>query len=431
MATVDKGNFNKKNEASVGTLSDGTTFSGLSKVQPVKVTFGNSSSSSDVGFAEFTITISSRSELVVTEAGSSTVLPYEVEKFDGTGTAWLWVYGNWDSDGSNQIRILAGGGDGTDYGYDPSTNTSVENPWEQTGINAELVYHFSGNLLDSSGNNRDGASNGGPTSGQSYSSSIGEGYSFDGNDDFVDSNYTGESSDQTVVTNSQKNSSTNGNNANILNNYDGNNNLGFAVAPSEFNNYIRFAGYSSINDDLTYSDIGNEYITVLSFDDSADTTNIRAYGGESSEDNTLTLNAPNSGDSGVTLKVGGKPTGNGTQYFGGIISEIRHYSDEKESTWRQAEIDANPLGGLSFFSFNGEQDITVSLTGNVTVDGANQQNVEVVVYNKSQDVLEGLTTTDSNSDFSIGVSGKTDEYYLGYFYDDGATFYASGETTNP
>lgn len=75
---------------------------------------------------------------------------------------------------------------------------------------------------------------------------------------------------------------------------------------------------------------------------------------------------------------------------------------------------------------------TVTIQGNVTVNGSATSGIQVVVYNKSTGSLEGVTTTDSNSDWSVDVSGSsTDEYYVAYYYDDGSTFYSSAETTNP
>ena len=137
-ASVDIGNWEEVNTANVSTLSDGSSFTGLAKVQPVKVTWDNAESSPGSGDAECTVDISSRDELVFTDTNGETV-PYELEEFDtSANVAWGWVYRGWDSDGSDQLTIGCGGGDGADY----SMSGTGANPWGQTGVNVEMVQHL-------------------------------------------------------------------------------------------------------------------------------------------------------------------------------------------------------------------------------------------------------------------------------------------------
>lgn len=123
---VDIGDWDEYNEGAVVDDSSGAT--GIERTVHVIVTWDNSSLGSGQGDAEFSVTsLSNQSELVVTQGDKSTVRDYEVIVFDDSNKkAILAVHGPWDRDGSNQIVVGCGAGDGTDYSMDGSG----ANPWE-------------------------------------------------------------------------------------------------------------------------------------------------------------------------------------------------------------------------------------------------------------------------------------------------------------
>jgi hypothetical protein len=59
-----------------------------------------------------------------------------------------------------------------------------------------------------------------------------------------------------------------------------------------------------------------------------------------------------------------------------------------------------------------------TISGTVTLGGAGQQNVTVLVINSDTDSLVTTTTTDSNGDYSVDVPANT-TYHLAVQYDDG------------
>lgn len=77
-----------------------------------------------------------------------------------------------------------------------------------------------------------------------------------------------------------------------------------------------------------------------------------------------------------------------------------------------------------------EQTGGVTLSGNVKVNSSNVENAEVLVYNKTTSSFVGKTSSDSNGDWSLTVSGGSDTYAVSYFYDDGTTYWASAEQTD-
>jgi len=73
VATINITNWDEKNTASVGTLSDGSSFTGLNKVQPIKITEGTGSGTGDAQFSSSTWSnISDASDIVVTESDETT-----------------------------------------------------------------------------------------------------------------------------------------------------------------------------------------------------------------------------------------------------------------------------------------------------------------------------------------------------------------------
>lgn len=435
MATVDRANWDEKNTATTQTLSDSTSVSGLQKVQPIKIVEGTTSGTGDVAFSSSTWdNITNASDIVVLESDESTTRAYEIESLDTTAReAWIWVYGSWNS-GSTEMVVAAGTGDGTDY----STGGTGANPWSQTGINAGMVQHFNesnyptNDALDSTSNGNDASITGGTSTGGDLNGSL----NLDGSDDngVVTASSTINPANITLVAYTEyTGTKTKFNSLARAENEGGALEQGYLI---QFDNsgdeIIQAQVHDGSSKGQAFDSTGfptNEKVSVGFTYDGADLVLYRdgePAGISSSVSGNISYTSPQD------LAIGSVQPNRGTgNLWEGLIEEMRVFTEAKNQEWWLAEYDASPKGGQTFFSWSGPEPTTDPLSGNVTVEGANQANVEVVVYNKTQDFLEGLTTTDSNSDFSIPISKETDEYYVGYFYDDGTTFYASGETTNP
>lgn len=462
MATVDIGNWSEKNTASIGNLSDGTSFTGLNKVQPIIITWGNSSPGTGTGDCEFSdsVTVDNNLDLVVTESDESTTRPYEVQQIDTTNNvAVVWVYGNWNSDGSDQVVVGAGGdGDGTDY----SSGGAGNNPWGSTGINAIFVHHLqeSGSgegsndsiYKDSTANGYDGDDE---VSATGQGGQFADGQEFDGSDDFIDLGDIAETDgiSSLTVANYAKHDASGSNEAYVGKNEGGNPSSTSSWAIRKTNTEdIRVDLYDSNGDVVSINgstsiSTSTWYHTAFIFDGS----NLDLYidgNADGATSASITIQ-----DTTTNVNIG-RRTSN-TNHMNGEIDAVRVFSDAKTSTWMQADFDSSPKKGQVFFSWGGATTVTSvteksvtgtfdaaiksldsSLTatvdtatthrqnGNVQLDGSNVQGAEVHVYNVTQQVNIGHDQTDSNGDYSIDPSNVTDivsgdKLMIATYYEDG------------
>lgn len=86
------------------------------------------------------------------------------------------------------------------------------------------------------------------------------------------------------------------------------------------------------------------------------------------------------------------------------------------------------IGASAEASASGSIVATDRLTGTVDVDGSTVSGVDVNVVDKTNSVLYEATTN-SEGEWVVDTSSGS-VYQVGYFYDDGSTFYADGEETD-
>lgn len=451
MATVDITIWDEKNTASVGTLSDSSSFTGLQKVQVIKVTEGTGSGTGDAQFSSSTWNnISSNNDIVVTESDESTTRAYEIQELNTTNNvAWIWVYGSWDSDDSDQVVIGAGTGDGTDY----SVDGVGDNPWEQSGVNAGAAWLFqetSGSYVDSTANNNDSATEN--VTSRTASGQFGNAPEFDGTDDEVkvthDSTINPSSDGDLTVVGFAKASSIN-DWATVAEKRNTNDSQGWTL---DFDN-----NDSSFNGNEFYCEIwdGSDKLAKASSTTQSTGTWFHLGMVVDTANDSLNIVVDGSYDNGSSRTTGTFSWSDGISYsnddlfigeddeFGeqhtGEVDALRIYPGESKSeNWIQADYDASPEGGQVFFSWSGptttgtEKSVTTThdaaiihrQNGVVDLDGSTVQGAEVDVYNITQGKNIGHDTTDSNGNYSIDPSNvgdiaSGDKLMISVYYEQG------------
>jgi len=361
MATISKTDWSELNKATVGTLSDGSSFTGLKKVQPVRVRWNVNSPSLGKGDAEFSssVSVSDRTDFVVTESDESTTKPYQIPFFDTSNNeAWFWVYGEWDSDGSEQIIILAGGGDGTNYAWNGphSSSGTGNNPWSQTGVNALGIYHLGdigdGTADDSSGNNNDGTVNGA----SSVTGTFGSAADFnDANTDNIDLPSLG----------------TDGTGPFTMVSWDNPDDTGFANIVGTRDTFVFWNGAGGSGEvSLRLYDGSGHEIFGSSTTTGAWRNLIGLYDGSTMEffedgDSQGTDSAGTNTDP-DSWAVGGEIV-DGDKYLDGQVDMVKIFDEVKGSKWAQAEYDASPKGGQTFFNWSGPETTSTEVTATPTL----------------------------------------------------------------
>lgn len=424
-------------------VNSNSTSPGSAKVQPVVLNGGDSSDKTGTGKIGYntnridtTDTASKLESIAFFDEDEESLKRYEVENPEDLGTqndVVVWVYdGDWSADDTVQLIFAYGGGTGTDQSMDGQGS----NPWSGSGVNAVMVQHLNDldsddqtndTVFDSTSNNNDGTVNGAVSATGEFDGAS----SFDGVDDeinFGTSPITGSTNrtwvgwaryDQTgsayyMFNMGEGNGASSANGADWRLRDDGEGDLRLEIQGSGYSSSLNLPTSSPglVAVTLDGSQLGDHTLRVGT--------------------NTEQVSGTNSIDTGSNSASFGH-RGDGSGHADILLDAVRIYNDSKSSNWMQAEYDASSNGNLVFFSQDAAESTSgvVTLQGNVTINGSNTSGVEVLVYNNSTGSIEGLTTTDSNSAWSLDVSGSTDEYYVAYYYDDGTTFYASGETTNP
>jgi len=316
--------------------------------------------------------ITAANDLVVTESDESTTRPYEIESLDTTSReAWLWVYGSWDSDDSDQLVVGAGTGDGTDY----SIGGTGVNPWDQTGINALLVQHLQDDPLtatDSSPNNNDGT----VTGATSRSGEFDGAGNFDGTDDYINfGNFTDADgmSEITVVSWAEADTYPSDENEIIGKEDEDAGTDSYRIAYDDLNSELQTvlvtdSGGAALKTGKTLL-TGTTYFTSLTWSSSSNTL---AGWVDAVKEGSTSLSGTQVAVKSSTVKIGIRDTGALTHPWNGMIDESRIYLEEKTGSWFQAEFDASPKGGQIFFSWSGPETtaVTQNLQGaaNLAVD---------------------------------------------------------------
>jgi len=261
------------------------------------------------------------------------------------------------------------------------------NPWGETGINAQGVYVFnesSGQLIDHSENNRDSTD----TTGTTYDvdGQFDGARRFDGADDtinFAEGTFDNSWTEFTIAT--WWNSDTLANNEQIMDNLWDENQNGWRVDYTD-SGFTWRVGYGT----------GNVYISG----GSGNTNEWYHYVGTASSNSDVELFIDASSVASDTIgSISVDPTVNtvigdtskfgstGGNNFDGEIDVLRIYSDAKTDNWIQADFDASPKGGQTFFTWSGPE--TTQITVSTQTGTAS--------YTPNTSTLSGTTTLTTNT----------------------------------
>jgi len=349
------------------------------------------------------------------------LLDYEIESLDTTAeTATLWCYNSWTRDDTVQMQIAYGDNSANE---DRSQAGTGGNAWNNTGQNAELVYHLnetSGQAIDSSPNGFDSDSTTGTTfdtEGEFDGARV-----FDGNDDVVEKsnnttlqNLTG---NFTVVSWVKVDADTSAIQNPPLARADSNNNV-WAIRLDDENN---FYGTQLLLDDGNIQTIStNRSFPKGEFHQVAATHNTSGNPVLYFNNDSFTGSTNGSlADRSVPLTIGERRSA--PRFLDGGVDEIRLYSDEKTSEWIQADYDASPKAGQVFFSQQAAETTVTTETKTFSTDISvedrdvtEQLSTDIIVENQNvpetftQDVNVQATDQEQTLDTSVTVQDENVE----------------------
>ena len=421
---------------------------------------GNTSIGYDTSKIDTSTTASKRQSVVITEEDGSTTKAYEIENPDDLGTTdevTIWVYdSNWNTDDTEELIVYIGGGDGTDY----SVDGTGANPFEQSGLNPDIIQHHNGDATDSSANGKNGTINGASyTDNQQFDG----GYNFDGVDDNIDYGSPVSSvtlngtftvsvwirndditEEGTFFQNIQGSS-----NRPVMNvNHSNNGELGVQIYDG--NGWTQGAT-GSISEDTWHHVVWvmNSGTPTL-YIDGAEVTGTNIGAGS---------------DGRTQLRIGSRDGQDGTYTaFDGDIDEFEIYPSAKTSNWVDAQYQSSPKAGQQFFEVQAgsptsptisssfdvaikAEDIEVSasydtavaltnqetslsmdaivsttgtLSGTVTLEQNAIQGAEVICYNSTDQEFVGQAITDSSTSGNYSFSGLDTQkrYFIATRYYD-------------
>lgn len=301
--------------------------------------------------------VSSESDIAVYDQNDN-LLGYEIESFDATSeTAVLWCYDSWVRDGSTQAKVV--------YGDGPSSSEegSATDIWGNTGQNAVLVQHLNGNAIDSSTNGEDGTITG-TTDVSGY---LDGGLNFDGTDDQVEFNFStsnplnlgGDSF--TIV--SVLNPNTAIDDKRIWQQEPSSNkNVGPFHLFRESNGIKIQTGFKNSSGNFQVlnglSPIDNEIQHIYGrFDDSASTISNFLNGSSTSASTSVTGTPQDTARARIANDFGAADgLSDRNQY------EFRIYDEAKSDDWIQADFDASPKAGQTFFTQQAAESTQLSIS---------------------------------------------------------------------
>jgi len=360
MATIDNTNWNY--EKPIEGDSQATAPNGA-KVQPVILdgsisegSTGNGNIGYDTSRIDTTDVNTKLQSIVFTEPDGSTTKPYEVENPDDLGTAnevVVWIYDSgWATDDTVAFNFYTGAGDGTDYSYSTDSNVTGDtgaNPWGETGVNAEVVLHqndldgddaTNDTVQDSSPNGNDGTAIGSISAEGQFDG----GSSSDGVDDYI------ELPDLSLS------------NITLVQAFNIDNFSGIQVFTGGFDSTTEFelqadgdwtwgafdgsSSYGLIN--VGSNSANTDYLVHASFNNSNNEWILDAN--NSNIGSTTTSQDLSDSDNSANYAIAGQP--NSSNFMDMVCSELRIYSDVKDSNWKEADYDASPKGGQIFFNAN-------------------------------------------------------------------------------
>lgn len=320
------GDYDKTKSLVVESVSGTPT---VDKAQPIYLTSGDDSQTGNGEIVLDWSGISGPEDIAVFDQNDN-LLDYEIEELDTTNeTGVIWVYNSWVRDGTVQAKIA--------YGNGPGDNQNVSAVWSNDSATFDGVYHLNGDAVDSTQKNNDGTINGATVA----SGEFADGYDFDGQDDWIDTNVThGNESyffmgwghiDTTSTGNNQVDFiSSDDSNVGMRLEHDDGEGLEFQVRGDEL------LGPITLN-------AGENYLIAGVVDNGLSTVKLYVDGVEEGS-GTGDLGAAN-----VTIKIG--DFGNTSKYpnhWDGLIDEVKIGPSVISQDYIQAEFDASAKAGQVF-----------------------------------------------------------------------------------
>lgn len=334
---------------------------------------------------------SSYLKLAVTDDDGTTQLYVEVEKWDATSEeAVLWVSSSGLTITASSAKTLyiyydSGNSDNTSYVGDAGNRSEV---WDSEH---RFVYHLAGSSAkDSTANGHDGSLGGSPTTG--VDGKLGYCFSFDGNDDYIDT-LLGD----TFSGNSKRRISfwykaTSGDWA-----------FGCRAPNFEWGNLDgTWQGYTGTANVDTGIDVNDGYWHFLEIvlDQSSGTHALRIDGVEEASGGT------DLSDLGPDIYIACRNnSGSADSFITGSMDEIRYETSSRTAAWYKADYTAQIDNILTF----DPEEFGGSISGTVKEEGTGVSRT-VRLYLRSTGELVGETTSASDGTFSI--SAAQDEHYV-------------------
>jgi len=370
------GDYDRTKTADVSTASGNPT---VDKAQPVIVSDGDDSTTG-TGDAIIDFSgISDAQDIAVYDTNDN-LLDYEIESLDTTaGTGVLWVYGSWTRDDTTQIKLA--------YGNN-AANTDRQNQtgtWTNTGQNTVTAHHFNNNPI--TGFNSVNQSTGTVTGTSSTSGQLDGAGDFDGSDDNIRATVQPGAGSQTAVCLINLDSNQSAFDSDFIATFDSNFNSGFSLGTRDDKFTFTIVGANRVNS-ITSVSTGNWVHLVGTYRDGTTQTELWR---DSSSQGTNTKSGTISPSNNVTFSQ----DFSGRQ-FDGKLDAARVFDKAVNQDWVQADYDAIPVGGQTFFSWNAASGGTGGTTFiETTTESASVSDDTLVTAGLSVD--ESVSTSDSTT----------------------------------
>jgi len=325
--------YNKEKPLEVNNNNDsGST---IGKAQPILLTDGDDSTTGTGDVVIDFSNISGAEDIAVYDQNDN-LLDYEIENLDtNNNTAVLWAYNDWTRDSTVQAKVA--------YGNN-SANTDRQNvtgTWANTGQDAFMVYHLQDDPLtatDSTSNNNNGAVNGAVSTNGQFDKAA----SFDGNDDFIESNLQVGSSGIWTVSMWIKPNTVSG----IFDaiNLQGAGGRFYAGIDNGSSNFRIALGDTFRSTQSNFVPSTSEWTYFVMICDGPSGQAKQYMNGSLVDSFSF---GSNSGSSNLVLGADAKQN---RRYWDGDIDEIKVYNRILERKEIVADYDASPKGGQTFFS---------------------------------------------------------------------------------
>ena len=402
-------NYNKTKSIKVATEAGTPT---ISKTQCLKITSGDDSTTGTGEIVLDWTNISSKSDIGVYDE-NDTLLDYYFESFDtGNSTAVIWVYRAWEQDDTVQAKIAYGDGPS-----DQSVGASTVFDKESDLSLGYLLSESSGDAIDVTSNNNDGTVNSSPYGGTGI---VDGAYDFDGNDDYIDSNYVLSGDDFTIAF-WAKTPSVNNEKTFFRERPTGDDSIYFRInidGTVDFRNKRNTNQIVLTDDPNSYDDDTWHHFVFTSI------RNGTAYlyiDGSNVDSDSVSDNPLNFGSQNLII---GRDHNNNDEYYPGILDDIRVYGGVALSSDEISALYAATKSSPDFFS---QEDALITLTGQITL---NEVGVSATVmgYNETTDTFLGYSATDGSGNYTFTEAGFPGDIILVAAQHDGTEKYGRVKT---